>query len=526
VRIAVAALVAALLLPAAALADSPAPTVVRFETDYPSALFTASAPCNLVPNGTPDGSNHWLQALCQPTLRLTFARPQASVELLARAFPVLPVVPSLVATAHRTTGPSVTVTVADPGSFKPVVLASPVADIDYVELSAPGADLGIDDLALSEFSQPDTAIVSGPDLGTAATTAAFTFRTNRPDLDHYACSLDGLPFAPCAVLSGLALGPHTLRAAAVDGYGGIDPSPASYAWTVLPPAPQTRIDSVLYDEVTFSSPDPADGFECQVDGGPWVPCTSPHRFTGLALGTHVIAVRAIGKQKQWDLTPETRTLLIEKDTDGDGIPDRDDPLRPGNLRPTVGETGNAQLVGGEVTVTLPDGRTLPLKGVATLPIGTVVDTTKGAVTIHVASNGYAPGDRRYRDATVTLKEGIFRIRQARMRKGLTQVVQIPVEFVILTPPRAAAVCSSRAKGVVRRLTASGKGVFRVTGAATYGDGRSAAWTTTDRCDGTLTQVRRGHVKVHRGRRAVVVRQGHRYLARARLFRAKKGRAQG
>ena len=113
-----------------------------------------------------------------------------------------------------------------------------------------------------------------------------------------------------------------------------------------------------------------------------------------------------------------------------------------------------------------------------------------------------------------------------MQKGLTRVIQIPVEFVMVTPPKAAAICTARAsKGVVRKLTASGKGVFRVTGKATYADGRNAAWTTTDRCDGTLTQVRGGKVKVHRGRRAIVVRANHRYFARARLFQARKGRKQ-
>jgi hypothetical protein len=78
--------------------------------------------------------------------------------------------------------------------------------------------------------------------------------------------------------------------------------------------------------------------------------------------------------------------------------------------------------------------------------------------------------------------------------------------------------------VVRTLTASGKGVFRVTGKASYADGRSSAWTTTDRCDGTLTRVRHGHVKLHHGRHAVVVRQSHRYFVKARLFQARQDRA--
>ncbi|MEA2302158.1 MAG: hypothetical protein QOE44_2693, partial [Solirubrobacteraceae bacterium] len=43
------------------------------------------------------------------------------------------------------------------------------------------------------------------------------------------------------------------------------------------------------------------------------------------------------------------------------------------------------------------------------------------------------------------------------------------------------------------------------------------WTTTDRCDGTLTQVTRGAVTVFdlRRRRNIVVSAGHSYLAAAR-----------
>lgn len=516
------ALLSALAMAAPARADAPPPSFFDFGPDYPSVQFAASAPpCGTVINAAAGGVDPYLQTLCQGTLRLTFTRPQASVELLAKA---LGAVPELVATAHRTSGDPVVVRVQGPTAWKPVVLAAP--GIDYVEVSAAGADVGVDHLALSESPQPDTAIASGPDPRSAATTAAFTLTSNRPDATRFTCALDGGPFGTCAALTGLAVGAHTLQAAAIDDYGAVDGSPATYAWTVLPPAPETAIDAVLYDQVGFSSPDPQATFECQADEGAWAPCTSPHRFTGLALGAHTARVRAIGAQKQWDLTPAATALTIEQDSDGDGIPDRDDPLAPGDRRPINGSTGNATLVSGEVTVKRPgDSTQIPLKGVATLPVGTVVDSTKGQVTIHVASNGYSPNDRRYRDATVTLAAGIFKIRQARMQKGLTRVVQIPVEFVMLTPPKAASVCAKRAsKGVVRTLTASGKGVFRVTGKASYADGRSSAWTTTDRCDGTLTRVRHGHVKVHHGRRAVVVHQSRRYFVKARLFQARQDRA--
>jgi hypothetical protein len=78
---------------------------------------------------------------------------------------------------------------------------------------------------------------------------------------------------------------------------------------------------------------------------------------------------------------------------------------------------------------------------------------------------------------------------------------------------------------VRTLKASAKGLFRVSGGASYAVGRNAAWRTTDRCNGTVTRVTRGRVRLYdKGRRKrIVVRAGHRYVAKARLFMARKGR---
>ena len=69
-----------------------------------------------------------------------------------------------------------------------------------------------------------------------------------------------------------------------------------------------------------------------------------------------------------------------------------------------------------------------------------------------------------------------------------------------------------AKGIVRTVPKKGLVI-----------GRDASWTTSDRCDGTLTRVTRGRVTVRHGRRNVTVRAGRRYLIKARLFAARRAR---
>jgi hypothetical protein len=70
-----------------------------------------------------------------------------------------------------------------------------------------------------------------------------------------------------------------------------------------------------------------------------------------------------------------------------------------------------------------------------------------------------------------------------------------------------------------------KGYYRTVGGASTGTARNASFNTTDRCDGTLTQVGRGKVSLAlKGKKKpVVVRAGQAYLVKAKLFAAKKGR---
>jgi hypothetical protein len=70
-----------------------------------------------------------------------------------------------------------------------------------------------------------------------------------------------------------------------------------------------------------------------------------------------------------------------------------------------------------------------------------------------------------------------------------------------------------------------KGLYRAIGGATTATAKSATFATTDRCDGTLTEVGKGRVTVAvKGRKKpVVVRGGGAYFVKAKLFAARKGK---
>jgi hypothetical protein len=79
-----------------------------------------------------------------------------------------------------------------------------------------------------------------------------------------------------------------------------------------------------------------------------------------------------------------------------------------------------------------------------------------------------------------------------------------------------ATAAQRRRRTVRRLFGNAKGRFRTRGRHSAAVVRGTRWEVRDRCDGTLTIVRSGTVRVtdFRRNRTIVLRAGQRYLARA------------
>jgi hypothetical protein len=169
-----------------------------------------------------------------------------------------------------------------------------------------------------DTTPPDTTIVSGPLAVTLNTTATFTFAANEPGAT-FECALNGGAFGTCTTpheITGLAIANHTLAVRAIDFSGNVDPTPASYAWTVDGP-PLTTITAgppELTDNTsatfTFSANEPAT-FECWLDGAV-APCASPVTYTGLAVGEHIFAVRGtdlagnvnlVWEDYEWEIVP-------------------------------------------------------------------------------------------------------------------------------------------------------------------------------------------------------------------------------
>jgi hypothetical protein len=179
--------------------------------------------------------------------------------------------------------------------------------------------------------------------------------------------------------------------------------------------------------------------------------------------------------------------------------------------------------GRKVKVTLP--RTngfFPLTEALSLPVGTRVDTRKGALSLRTA------GNHKGQTQSGVFRSALFSVKQGRSGagKGVTTLSLVdgaypgaPSYSECQAPPRSGAVRASIAKlspTVLQTLRAHAKGRFRTVGRYSAGTVRGTEWNTIDRCDGTLTVVFVHTVDVYDFTRhvTVAVHAGHSYLARA------------
>jgi hypothetical protein len=180
--------------------------------------------------------------------------------------------------------------------------------------------------------------------------------------------------------------------------------------------------------------------------------------------------------------------------------------------PVFGESVNVGVRSGKVTVKLPGAAGyVPLTDLTALPVGSILDTRDGSVTLRSAlGNGTTQ--------SAIFHGGLFEVRQPKDAGGLTELVlRGALTGCSSGGARAAATSKKKKRKPPRRLWGSdSKGKFRTRGGNSVATVRGTSWYVEDRCDGTLTRVSKGSVSVYdRGRkRTVIVRAGHSYLARS------------
>jgi hypothetical protein len=183
------------------------------------------------------------------------------------------------------------------------------------------------------------------------------------------------------------------------------------------------------------------------------------------------------------------------------------PPQPEIPPPVPGETVNANRSRGTVKVKLPGSdEFFVLQDGQQLPVGTTFDTSKGRVNLVAAKNTTGGTQRAW------FYRGVFKVGQGKGRKPLTT---LSLTGKVSCSKGAGYANTARKKKRKRRLWGDGRGRFRTRGQFSSATVRGTKWLVVDRCDGTLTRVKRGKVAVRDfvRKRTVVVKAGHRYLAK-------------
>lgn len=209
---------------------------------------------------------------------------------------------------------------------------------------------------------------------------------------------------------------------------------------------------------------------------------------------------------------------------GTGSPGTGPRTLPPAAPPVPGVSVALHHVSGVVRVQLPGShRFLALVGAASVPVGSVIDVTRGEVTLSSAMNQHGASK------SGSFRAGRFVITQSTGAHPTTNLRLVGGTFAGCSssagatgdggqPLAGIAQRRPRRRHVVRQLWGSDSGGSFVTiGNTASAAVRGTVWLTQDRCDGTLVRVLRGAVLVHNDVTGlgVLVRHGHAYLARAR-----------
>ena len=268
---------------------------------------------------------------------------------------------------------------------------------------------------------------------------------------------------------------------------------------------------------TFNSTEAGSRFECSIDGGPFVPCTSPFTTPELSGGPHTLAVRAIDASGNADPTPTVYSFTIARQ-----LNELDPPVlgREVNVGPVPGSgpifvatPAQGARVGTAARASQKGLKFVPLTEARQIPVGSFLNTKRGTVQL-VSATGSGT-----RTQSGKFSQGLFQVLQSRARRarGLTEIRLKGGNFRrCRTGRRGRAGAAQVRRRTIRRTRSNTSGRFRARGRSSAGTSRGTVWITADRCDGTLTTVKRGKVAVRdfRRKKTIIVRAGKSYLAKA------------
>ena len=180
-----------------------------------------------------------------------------------------------------------------------------------------------------DTAAPDTQITAHPADPSSSANASFAFSgsDSGSGVASFQCRRDSSSAADWEACSSektypaLADGSHSFEVRAVDQAGNLDPTPASFTWTIDTLAPDTQItghpaesSSSANASFSFSGSDGGSGvasFECRLDSGAFAACTSPKQYSGLADGSHSFEVRAKDQAGNLDASPASFAWTID-----------------------------------------------------------------------------------------------------------------------------------------------------------------------------------------------------------------------
>ena len=179
-----------------------------------------------------------------------------------------------------------------------------------------------------DTTPPSAQVDSGPAVIAASADASLAFSGSDAEgsgIASFECRRDGDIWASCSsprTYSALAEGSHTFEIRAIDKAGNVDPSPATYAWTIDTIAPDTSIAThpttpanTAVAKFTFTGNDGSgsgvNGFECRRDAGSWGACTSGIEYSALTEGLHKFEVKALDNADNPDASPASFEWTVD-----------------------------------------------------------------------------------------------------------------------------------------------------------------------------------------------------------------------